>query len=56
MVDCQVRTDHLLSLGAREVPRAEFLDRLAVSLEKPTRRGAWRLPQATAREEAADAC
>jgi len=25
LIDCQMRTDHLASLGAREVPRAEFL-------------------------------
>ncbi|MDR2166110.1 MAG: leucyl/phenylalanyl-tRNA--protein transferase [Zoogloeaceae bacterium] len=28
MIDCQVRTAHLASLGAREIPRAEFLRRL----------------------------
>ena len=29
VIDCQMRTAHLASLGAREVPRAEFLRRLA---------------------------
>lgn len=29
MIDCQMYTDHLASLGGREIPRAEFLDRLA---------------------------
>lgn len=28
MVDCQVRSEHLLSLGAREIPRDEYLMRL----------------------------
>jgi len=28
MIDCQMRTDHLASLGAREIPRADFLVRL----------------------------
>lgn len=28
MVDCQMRTDHLASLGAREIPRAVFLEKL----------------------------
>ena len=28
MIDCQMATPHLLSLGAREIPRAEFLTRL----------------------------
>jgi leucyl/phenylalanyl-tRNA---protein transferase len=43
LVDCQVRTDHLVRFGAREVPRAEFLGRLAAALERPTRRGPWSL-------------
>lgn len=29
MIDCQMRTEHLASLGAREIPRAEFAARLA---------------------------
>ncbi|HEX5801748.1 MAG TPA: leucyl/phenylalanyl-tRNA--protein transferase [Azospira sp.] len=29
MVDCQMYTEHLASLGAREIPRDEFADRLA---------------------------
>lgn len=29
MIDCQMRTEHLASLGAREIPRAEFATRLA---------------------------
>ncbi len=41
LVDCQVRTEHLVSLGAHEVPRAEFLARLAAALEEPTLRGTW---------------
>lgn len=28
MIDCQMYTDHLASLGAREIPRREFLERL----------------------------
>ena len=28
MVDCQMRTNHLASLGAREIPRREFIERL----------------------------
>lgn len=28
MMDCQVRTDHLLSMGAEEIPRVEFLEKL----------------------------
>jgi len=28
MIDCQMNTAHLASLGAREIPRAEFIARL----------------------------
>lgn len=28
MIDCQMNTSHLASLGAREIPRAEFVQRL----------------------------
>jgi leucyl/phenylalanyl-tRNA--protein transferase len=43
LVDAQVDTEHLRRFGAREVPRAEFLARLARSLRRPTRRGRWEL-------------
>jgi len=32
LIDCQQTTPHLLGLGAREIPRAEFINRLAASL------------------------
>ena len=28
MIDCQMNTPHLASLGAREIPRKEFIARL----------------------------
>jgi leucyl/phenylalanyl-tRNA--protein transferase len=28
MIDCQMATDHLASMGAREIPRSEFVDRV----------------------------
>jgi leucyl/phenylalanyl-tRNA---protein transferase len=43
LVDCQVKTDHLARFGAREIPRDEFLERLALALEKPTVQGRWSL-------------
>jgi leucyl/phenylalanyl-tRNA--protein transferase len=43
LVDCQVRTEHLVSLGARDVPRRAFLERLRGALEAPTLRGRWTL-------------
>jgi leucyl/phenylalanyl-tRNA---protein transferase len=48
MIDCQLTTRHLLSLGAREIPRREFLRRLATALKAPHQAGSWahRLPAA----------
>ena len=44
-VDCQVKTDHLLSLGAREIPRSEFLVRLVNAVSFETKQGKWSLPK-----------
>jgi leucyl/phenylalanyl-tRNA--protein transferase len=41
LVDCQVTTEHLRRFGAAEIPRAEYLRRLRVSLGRPTQRGPW---------------
>lgn len=41
LLDCQVYSDHMASLGAREWPRARYLDALRAGLRQPTRRGAW---------------
>jgi leucyl/phenylalanyl-tRNA--protein transferase len=35
MIDCQMSTGHLASLGAREIPRAEFLSRLRRLVAQP---------------------
>ena len=35
MIDCQMQTSHLASLGAREIPRREFAMRLAVLTAAP---------------------
>lgn len=43
LVDCQVRTDHLVSLGAVELPRHEFLRRIAELVDRPAVPGPWRL-------------
>jgi leucyl/phenylalanyl-tRNA--protein transferase len=40
-IDCQVPSDHLASLGAREIPRAEFLRLLKQTLESPTVHDSW---------------
>jgi leucyl/phenylalanyl-tRNA--protein transferase len=44
LIDCQVTTEHLLRMGAREVPRSEFLRRLDEALRFPDRREAWTWP------------
>jgi leucyl/phenylalanyl-tRNA--protein transferase len=41
LIDCQVETPHLASLGARPLPRREFGRRLAAALHQETLRGNW---------------
>lgn len=41
IVDSQVYTQHLESLGAREIPRAEYVEILKEGLKYPTLRGNW---------------
>ncbi len=46
LIDCQVTTKHLLSFGAEEIPRREFLELLDVLLRAPTRASSpWHLEQ-----------
>jgi leucyl/phenylalanyl-tRNA---protein transferase len=42
LIDCQVRNDHLASLGAEQWPRQRFLEALSRALQETTRRGPWR--------------
>ncbi len=39
LFDVQVRTDHLASLGCEEIPRLQYLERLAAALAAPVRFG-----------------
>ncbi len=41
MIDCQVYTEHLESLGAEKVERTVFLEQLGEGLLKPTLKGSW---------------
>ena len=41
MIDCQTPTGHLARMGAREIPRKVYLERLEISLLKKTPRGRW---------------
>lgn len=43
VIDCQITTQHLLTLGAREIPRSEFLELVSDSLNESTRKGIWEL-------------
>jgi len=44
LIDCQVHTHHLESLGAEEWSRDRFLDLLPSALAAPTHVGAWTTP------------
>lgn len=41
MIDCQMRTNHLASLGAREIPRPTFSSRLEKLVAMPEGHGRW---------------
>jgi len=41
MIDCQMETAHLSSMGARTMPRAAFVTRLAELVNLPHRLGPW---------------
>jgi leucyl/phenylalanyl-tRNA--protein transferase len=39
IIDCQMKTDHLASLGAREIPRREFAARIGELVQQPAMQG-----------------
>lgn len=41
LIDCQVTTQHLVQLGAREIPRKQFIAELTLALQSPTQKGKW---------------
>ena len=41
LIDCQVTTQHLVRLGAREIPRKQFMAELKLALKSPTQKGNW---------------
>jgi len=43
LIDCQVHTPHLESLGAKEIPRKQFLKLLKIALKSPTVNVRWAL-------------
>lgn len=44
LIDAQVSSEHLRTLGAREMPRAEFCGQLAGLVMQPGQPGSWREP------------
>ena len=40
-IDCQMKTDHMMRMGAEIVPRDSFLDALEVAIGKQTDMGSW---------------
>lgn len=42
LIDCQVKSDHLISMGAVEIPRSRFLKIIGQSLRRSDLRGKWR--------------
>src|SRR5688500_424067 len=45
MIDCQMSTPHLMSLGARMIPRGEFTQVLDEHMQGPFEPQPWALPQ-----------
>jgi leucyl/phenylalanyl-tRNA--protein transferase len=43
LIDCQITTRHLVSLGAREVPRSTFVNLLKEALKNPVKKGKWEI-------------
>ena len=43
LIDCQIETEHLVSMGAKTVARADFIEMLDQNANQPTRLGEWSL-------------
>ncbi len=54
LIDCQVSTAHLKSLGAVEIPRSWFMALLEKALKAPDRRGRWRFDEPQEEEDKSD--
>jgi len=50
LIDCQMSTAHLAGFGAREIPRAVFLQRVAQLVPRPAPGSPWRLDADLAQE------
>ena len=45
LIDCQLHTEHLASLGAREIPRTEFIQRVQELIHYPDLVSPWRFDE-----------
>ena len=45
VIDCQMRTEHLATLGAREIPRRRFVREVARLVQMPPLASPWRVEQ-----------
>ena len=45
LIDCQVASPHLFTLGAEEIPRKRFLALLTRAIDRPGKTGAWRFDE-----------
>jgi leucyl/phenylalanyl-tRNA--protein transferase len=43
MIDCQVKTDHMLRMGAVEMSRNQFIKKLTQSMRRKTFKGKWKI-------------
>lgn len=50
LIDCQMRTDHLIRMGAVEIPRADLIGWLDRLCQRPGRPGRWSDPQSATRD------
>ena len=41
LIDCQIHNPHLASMGAHLLPRSDFLDKIALLVDKPPGAAAW---------------
>jgi len=45
LIDCQMSTTHLASLGAREIPRSQFVREVSRLVRQSATRGRWSIEQ-----------
>jgi leucyl/phenylalanyl-tRNA--protein transferase len=43
LIDCQMKTEHLMQFGAREIPGNEFQRLLDKSSARPDQKGKWQV-------------